>query len=114
MPFTDATKNYMLDTLDTNKFTHFACFTDDLATTEVAGGSYARIAVSFDAASSGAMNCTSAPFSVEIPVSTTVKAVGLFDGLTGGTLGWRLDVTDAVFTAAGQYTVSDLDLDLNG
>lgn len=115
MPFTTATKNYMLDTLDTNKFTHFACFTDDTASTEVTGGSYARVAVSFDAASGGSMNCTTASFDVEIPGSTTVKAVGLYDqAAPGGTLGWYLNVTDVVFTVSGQYTVADLDIDLNG
>lgn len=114
MPFTTATKNYMLDTLDTNKFTHIAAFTDDTATTEVLGGSYARVAVSFDAATGGAMNCTTCPFDIEIPASTTVRAVALYDALSGGTQGWLLNVADSVFTASGQYTVSDLDIDLNG
>jgi len=55
--------------------------------TEVSGGSYARQAVDFDAASGGATNPDA---DVEFPAATaswgTVTHVGIFDAITSGNL----------------------------
>lgn len=84
--------------------------------TEVTGGSYARTAVTFAAASGGA---TSNSGTVTFPTATanwgTVTHIGIFDASTGGNLLWHgaltaskaIDTSDTFSIPAG-----DLDLSL--
>jgi hypothetical protein len=104
--------NYMLDQLRTaGKVAYMALFTDDAATVEVSGGSpaYARKAVTWDAAGTGGagriqLNSTLPNFDVP---ACTVKAVGFYDTLTGGTQYSMYNVSpDEVFASQGIYSIT--------
>lgn len=83
--FTDTARNNMITAEGT---THLSVHTAYSATgaNEVTGGSpaYARKAVSYGAASAGA-KVSSASVTFDIPASTTVRFVGRWTALTGGT-----------------------------
>lgn len=81
MPLTTEGRNDIL-TNGLTAFTHVGAFTD-LGVTEVAGGSYARQAVTWAAAASGVRDNT-AQLSIPIPAGTTVVAGGVFDALSAG------------------------------
>ena len=72
--------------------------------TEVTGGSYARIAASWGAASSGAVTATAMAFNV--PAGTTVVGFGLFTAITAGTYLAGCDITSQNFASAGVYTIT--------
>lgn len=84
MPYADHAKNAMLDA---DGITHLSLHTAYSATgtNEVTGGSpaYARKAVTFGSAASGAKTSTDAQ-AFDVPASTTVGFVGSFDALTSG------------------------------
>lgn len=79
MPLTTTGKNNLIAVAS---LTHIGADTD-LGVTEVAGGSYARQALTWAAAASG-QRATSAGVSIPIPAGTTVQAVGLWDALSAG------------------------------
>lgn len=83
MPLTTTGRNKLFDSGKT-AFSHFGAFTD-IGVTEVAGGSYARQAITWAAAGSGVV-ATSATLTVPIPAGTTVQTVGDFDALTVGNI----------------------------
>ena len=86
MPLNTTGRNKLLDS-GKAAFTHFGAFTD-IGVTEVAGGSYARQAITWAAAGSGAV-ATSGTLTVPIPAGTTVQTVGDFDAVSAGNiLGW--------------------------
>ena len=121
MGYSNAGKHLMLNALravnPTTPLTHASLHTaapGDTGANEVSGGSpaYARKAISFNAAAAGAIDSSTVPV-FDVPASTTITYVGFWSALTAGTfLGWA-DVTDEVFAAQGQYTLTDVDLDLN-
>lgn len=80
---------------------------------EVTGGSpaYARKAVTWNAASGGALdNSNTSVF--DVPAGTTVRRVGFQSAVTAGTYYGDADVTDETFGAQGTYTVTDADITL--
>jgi hypothetical protein len=87
--------------------------TDSTAGTEVTGGSYARQAVTFDAAASGATQNDS---DIDFPgmPSCTVVAIGIHDALTSGNLlvhgtltaNKSLDAGDTLRIATGDLDIS--------
>lgn len=79
MPLTVTGKNNLISV---TSFTHAGAYTD-LGSTEAAGGSYARQAITW-AASSGGTRANSAQLSVPIPAGTTVQTVGVWDALSAG------------------------------
>lgn len=81
MPNTTAGRNALLDS-GIPAFTHVGAFTD-LGSTEVAGGSYARQATTWNAASSGTKTNSNAP-SIPIPAGTTVVTLGQFSASVAG------------------------------
>lgn len=83
MPFTTAGRDALL-TSGKAGITHVGALTA-LDGTEVAGGSYARQAVTWTAAASGATD-NNAQITIPIPASTTVAAIGLYDALSSGNL----------------------------
>lgn len=86
MPLVTEGRNDLL-TNGLTAFTHVGAFTD-LGVTEVAGGSYARQAVTWTAAAAGVRD-NSAQLSIPIPASTTVMVGGIWDAATTGNLeGW--------------------------
>jgi hypothetical protein len=88
--------------------------TDAGGGTQVSGTSYARVAVTFAAASSGASsNSGSLTFAVAGGAWGTITAWGLFDASTGGNLLYwgTFAVPDAVL-AGDQATINVGDLDV--
>ena len=80
---------------------------------EISGGSpaYARKAITWNAASGGALDNNANPV-FDVPASTTVSYVGLWSASSGGTYYGHFDVTDEVFAAQGTYTLTDADITL--
>ena len=80
--------------------------------TEVSGGSYARQAVAFDAAASGATQNTSAVSFTNMPAAT-VTHVGVWDASTNGNLLFYGALAASKTTNAGDtFTVAAADLDI--
>jgi hypothetical protein len=81
------------------------------ADNELAGGGYARQAIAWNAASAGSVDSSNAPaFSIE--GGDTVSWVSFWN--TAGTVRYiKKDVTNEAFGAAGTYTLTDADFDLN-
>lgn len=98
MPFTDAARNEMLDALTDatptlSPITHASVHTADptAGANEVTGGSpaYARKAVTFANAASGAAAANGTDPVWDIPAGTTCVAIGYWDDATAGTFkGW--------------------------
>ena len=109
MALNDAAKNLML-TEFASSATHMALF--DETQTEITGGTYARQALTWGTASSGAISITNQP-SFDIPASTTVGDVRFFSALTGGTEYGIYDTVDETFSNAGTYTITSATVDLN-
>lgn len=90
MPYLTAGANAMLDALGT-LMTHVGAFTDFPAdsgagSNEVSGGSYARQAISYDAAASKSKAKASSPaVSIPIPAGSTVYFLGGFSAPSAGT-----------------------------
>lgn len=119
MPYSTALKNALLNTLRNVSYAEAAVWVSlhtadpgDTGANEVSGGSYARIAVTFNAAAAGSMDSSSTPV-INVPAGTTITHLGLWDAETVGNWLGSSDITDEVFGGAGTYTVDDLDLDLN-
>jgi hypothetical protein len=73
---------------------------------EVAGGTYARKAVTW-AAASGGSDSTSASVQFNVPAGTTISHCGLWSALSGGTYygGGALSATET-FAAAAPYDLN--------
>ena len=121
----DVSENRMLDWINNvgtptrPSGTYVALFTatpnDAGGGTEVSGGSYARTAVTFSAASGGA---TSNSATVTFPTASaswgTVTHIGIFDASTGGNLLWHgaLAASKAV-DSSDTFSIPAGDLDLS-
>lgn len=83
-------------------------------TGEVTGGSpaYARKAVTWNAAASSNLDSSNAPV-FDVPAGTTVTHFGLWSASSGGTFygGQSLSASET-FTAQGDYTLDDADVNL--
>lgn len=113
MALNDTALDAMLDHLDT-LITHVSAHTADPGTTgtsEVTGGSYARQSITFAASSAGNLNSSNTPV-IPIPAGTTITHLGLWSALSAGTFYGSVDITDETFGSAGNYTVTDLDVNL--
>src|SRR5687767_1608272 len=80
---------------------------------EVTGGSpaYARKAITWNAASGGALDNNANPV-FDVPAATTVTHAGLWSAVSAGTFYGSMDITDEAFTLQGTYTLSDADVTL--
>jgi hypothetical protein len=89
---------------------YVALFSTDPTTTgssgEISGGTYARVAVAWGAASGGVVANTNA-ITINVPASTTVAYFGLLTAVTGGTyeVGGALS-SSQTFNTAGTYTIA--------
>lgn len=79
MPLTTTGKNNLISV---TSFTHAGAY-QDLGVTESTGGSYARQAISWNAASAGTRT-NSAQITIPIAAGQTIQAVGVWDALTVG------------------------------
>jgi hypothetical protein len=71
--------------------------------TELTGGTYARVAAGWGAASNGVISGSA---TLNVPSGATVAGVGLFTASTGGTYIDGGSVTSQTFGTAGTYTVT--------
>lgn len=104
MAINEAGRNYMLDQLGT-QLSHVALYSDDLATTEITGGTYARQAITWNAAASGSKTISNQPV-FDVPAGATVRAVGFMTAVSAGTQYAMYNVTDETFAADGTYTIT--------
>jgi hypothetical protein len=73
---------------------------------EVSGGSYARKAISWAAASSGTQ-AIDADIDFDVPSSTTVAYIGYWSAISGGTFyGSRALDASQTFSNAGTFTIA--------
>lgn len=113
MALTAAAKNVMLDALAAVA-TRISIHTADPAGTganEVTGGTYARQAVTWNAAAAGNLDSSNQPV-FDIPAGTTITHFGIHN--TAGTVYYGDNALSAseVFGSAGTYTLTDLDITL--
>lgn len=116
MALTNAAKHVMLDQLATVAV-WASLHTADPGLTganEVTGGSpaYARKAITWNAAASGALDNNANPV-FDVPASTTVTHFGLWSAATNGTFYGGGDLTDETFAGQGTYTLTDADITLS-
>ena len=87
MPYTDPAKNLMLDSLDAVGGILFVsahtAFPGNTGANEVAGGTYARQSITWDAAAVGNLNSANTPI-IPIPGTNTVVWIGFFSLVTAG------------------------------
>ncbi|WP_017599194.1 phage tail fiber protein [Nocardiopsis lucentensis] len=112
MALTTVFLNGLLDGAGVDQATHMSLHTSDPGATganEATGGSYARKAITWGAASGGVATASPLVFDVE---SATITHVGLWavDGTTW--LGGGATSTQETFGAAGVLTVDPADLNL--
>lgn len=115
MPLSNNAKNAMLDELATLAV-YASLHTADPGATganEVSGGSpaYARKAITWNAASGGALDNNANPV-FDVPASTTITHVGLWSAVSAGTFYGSFDITDETFAGQGTYTLTDADITL--
>lgn len=117
MPFNNTAKNLMLDALAAVTDFTSAHTADPGAggSNEVTGGApaYARKAITWNAAATGSATASNSPV-FDIPASTTVAFVGLFNEATGGSFYGSADVTDEVFGGQGTYTITSFTTSITG
>jgi hypothetical protein len=118
MSYASDVQNAMLDLLGpggAKEATHLSLHTADPGDTgasEVAGGSYAREAVTWAAASGGPKAITNTPV-FQVPSSTTITHFGLWSAVSGGT--WRGGAalpSPEAFSSPGTYTANSLTIDV--
>lgn len=85
---------------------------DASGSNEVSGGSYARQDITWGSASSGSVASTSIPV-FDVPSSTTVTHIGLWDTAETTFYGSVALSPEEVFGASGQLTVDPLTLTLS-
>lgn len=112
MPFSVAARNTMLGALSPAYVSLHTANPGDNGANEVSGGSYARVAATWAAASSASRAASNQP-AINVPAGTTVTYIGYWTASTGGTFLGYDDVTAASFTNAGVYTVNTATLSLS-
>jgi hypothetical protein len=114
VPLVTVSADYALDQLGSNKLLYASLHTAYSATgaNEVSGGSYARQAATWSAASSGSKALTTTLPSFSVPGSTTVEYIGFWDASTAGNFqgmfpnGGGTVYTFTATTASSTFTAS--------
>ena len=96
--------------LSTTGWAYVSLHTGDPSTTganEVTGGSYARVAVTWNSPSGGSVT-NSNSLSINLPASTTASYFGVWSALTTGTyyIGGALSPSVTTGTSAGVVTIA--------
>ena len=102
MPLTATGKNNLISV---TSFTHAGAYTD-LGVTESSGGSYARQAITWAAASSGTRT-NSAQLTIPINAGQTIQAVGVWDAITAGNSQGFWQIGSTVTGTAGVTASTD-------
>lgn len=114
MPLNNAAKNLMLDAAGA-AIGYISLHTADpgsTGTSEVAGGTYARKAVTWNAATGGNLDNNANPV-FDVPAATTITHYGRWSAATGGTFyGGDALPTSEAYTGAGTYSSTDIDITL--
>jgi hypothetical protein len=86
MPFSTYAADYQLQQWGTNHGTYASLHSaySSSGANELAGGSYARIAIAWGTASAEAMALSGTPYTFNVPASSTVAWIGFWDALTSG------------------------------
>jgi hypothetical protein len=103
--------------LSTTGWAYVSLHTADPSTTgasEVSGGSYARVAVAWNAASSGSVTNNGA-LSINLPASTTASYFGVWSASTSGTyyIGGALSPSITTGTSAGTVSIASAALSVS-
>jgi hypothetical protein len=111
MPLNDTAKDLMLDALGAAAGYVSAHTADpgEAGASEVAGGTYAREEITWDASYEGMLAASNQPV-IDIPASTTVSFIGLNSAAEAGTFYGSADVDNEAFTNAGTYTVTSFEI----
>ncbi|MBY6093848.1 phage tail fiber protein [Ferrimonas balearica] len=114
MPFSSTGKNTALDALGVTAMSlHTANPTDTGLVGELAGGSYARKAVTFNAASGGSTSMSQSQVDFDVPGGNTVSHFALWNGSNACIAYGTLSSSEA-YGADGIYRLTSLTMDLNG
>jgi len=108
--------NQMLDALDETPaapaagIAYISLHTDAVGggdANEVSGGApaYARKAATWNAAS-GASKAISGSLVFDVPAGTTIRRVGFYSAVSGGTYFGDADITDETYGGQGTYTLT--------
>ena len=81
---------------------------------ELSGGdpSYVRKAIAWNPATGGIMDSSNQPV-FDIPAGKTIKHMGLWSAVTGGTFYLSAPIVNEAFASQGTHVLTDGDLDLN-
>ena len=121
MPYTEHCKNDMLaaKTAGTapkaiDRVSLHTAEPSESGSNEVAGGEYARQKIEWNSPSAGSVDDKTNGAVFKVPAKTTVKFVGFWSDASGTPKfeAWK-EVTEEAFNGAGEYTLTDADLDLN-
>jgi hypothetical protein len=114
--YSDVALDVMLDSLDalTLYVSAHEASPALIGSNEVSGGApaYIRKIAAYDAAVDGVMALTSAPLTLDIPASTTVTYLGLWDAESNGNFIGQVLIADEVFGSQGTLDITALPLDL--
>jgi hypothetical protein len=81
--------------------------------TELSGGAYARVAIAYNTALGGTMDDSTNGAVINVPAAGVVDYVSYHSASSAGKVLAIDKVTQETFGAAGTYTLTDSDLDLN-
>lgn len=114
--YTNAAKNIMLEALidETIWVSAHTASPGLTGANEVSGGSpaYARKQLTYGAAASGAADI-SASATLDIPASTSVTFLGIWDAVTGGVFLGQSSIATETFGSQGTLEVTEAELNLN-
>lgn len=82
---------------------------------EISGGSpaYARKAVTWGTAASGAISASNVPIVFDVPAGAVVSKIAYYSAVTGGTQYGIYDTVNETYGGQGTYSVTSLSVNLN-
>ena len=106
-----ASATEITQSLATTNWAYVSLHTADPGTTgasEVTGGTYARVAVTWTASSAGSPATNAGALTINVPASTTVAYFGIWSAITAGTymIGGALASSVTTGSSAGQITIA--------
>lgn len=84
----------------------------DSGASELSGGSYARLPITWNAPAAGNLDSADQP-AFDVPGGNTINHVGYWTALTGGECRAGGTITPETFGADGTYTLTDADISIS-